>query len=188
MEKLTGEKFLKWKQNINIVLIGDNSEFVMTEESPERAPCPHIHDGTVNAWIAPTPHIRDDTMSARMASCSYVRDELNYVLNDLQIFEPIMDGPSKGGENKITVVAADPTKAEAPLSSSSKAGNKRKGGQINIPKHAKAAKTSAQPNAQIPKGKNKKNKKGIDKCFHYKEKGHWKRDCPKFLAVKNKAS
>ena len=35
MEKLTGENFLKWKQNINIVLIGDNSKFVMTEESPE---------------------------------------------------------------------------------------------------------------------------------------------------------
>ena len=35
MEKLTGENFLKWKQNINIVLIGDNSKFVMTAESPE---------------------------------------------------------------------------------------------------------------------------------------------------------
>ena len=35
MEKLSGENFLKWKQNINIVLIGDNSKFVLTEESPE---------------------------------------------------------------------------------------------------------------------------------------------------------
>ena len=47
MEKLTGENFHNWKQNINIELIGDNSEFVMIEESPEQALCPHIRDGTV---------------------------------------------------------------------------------------------------------------------------------------------
>ena len=75
MEKLTGENFLNWKQNINIELIGDNFEFIMTEESPERAPCLHVRDGTVNArdgtvnaWIAPSLHVRDGNVSAH--SCS----------------------------------------------------------------------------------------------------------------------
>ncbi|XP_062099814.1 uncharacterized protein LOC133805661 [Humulus lupulus] len=34
-ELLTGENFMKWKSNINIVLIGDNSKFVMTEAEPD---------------------------------------------------------------------------------------------------------------------------------------------------------
>ncbi|XP_062089329.1 uncharacterized protein LOC133795884 [Humulus lupulus] len=34
-ELLTREIFMNWKSNINIVLIGDNSKFVMTEEFPE---------------------------------------------------------------------------------------------------------------------------------------------------------
>ena len=158
MEKLTGENFLNWKQNINIELIGDNSEFVMIEESPERAPCLHVsdgtvnaRDGTVNAWIAPSLHVRDGTVNSRMAPCLHVRAQLNYgltqLMNELQIIEPVMGGPSKGGENKTTDVAAHLAKAEANQASSSKAGNKRKGGQINNPKPAKAAKTSAQPSA-----------------------------------------
>ena len=87
MEKLTRENFLNWKQNINIELIGDNSEFVMIEESPELAPCSHVsdgtanaHDGTVNAWIAPSLHVRDGTVNSRMAPCLHVRAQLNYGL------------------------------------------------------------------------------------------------------------
>ncbi|XP_062114404.1 uncharacterized protein LOC133825488 [Humulus lupulus] len=34
-ELLTGENFPKWKSNINIVLTGDNSKFVMTEVCPD---------------------------------------------------------------------------------------------------------------------------------------------------------
>ncbi|XP_062108444.1 uncharacterized protein LOC133819259 [Humulus lupulus] len=34
-ELLTSENFMKWKSNINIVLIGDNSKFVMTEAEPD---------------------------------------------------------------------------------------------------------------------------------------------------------
>ena len=34
-ELLTGENFPKWKSNINIVLIGENSKFVMTEVCPD---------------------------------------------------------------------------------------------------------------------------------------------------------
>ncbi|XP_062079982.1 uncharacterized protein LOC133784717 [Humulus lupulus] len=34
-EVLTGENLMKWKSNINIVLIGDNSKFVMTKTEPD---------------------------------------------------------------------------------------------------------------------------------------------------------
>ena len=86
---------------------------------------------------------------------NYVLNKLNYgltqLMNELQTFESIMGGPSKGGEKKTTTTtAADPAKAEANQVSSSKARNKRKGGQNNNPKPAKA---SAQPSAQTPKGK-----------------------------------
>ena len=65
---------------------------------------------------------------------NYVLNKLNYgltqLMNELQTFESIMGGPSKGGEKKTTTTtAADPAKAEAKQASSLKAGNKRKGGK-----------------------------------------------------------
>ena len=33
-EKLSGDNFVKWKSNINIVLICENQKFVLTEECP----------------------------------------------------------------------------------------------------------------------------------------------------------
>ena len=37
-EKLDGDNYIKWKSNINIVLICENQKFVLTEECP---PEPH---------------------------------------------------------------------------------------------------------------------------------------------------
>ena len=37
-EKLSGDKFVKWKSNINIVLICENQKFVLTEECPLEPP------------------------------------------------------------------------------------------------------------------------------------------------------
>ena len=37
-EKLSGDYFIKWKSNINIVLICENQKFVLTEECPPKAP------------------------------------------------------------------------------------------------------------------------------------------------------
>ena len=34
-EKLTSENYMKWKSNLNIVLICENHKFVLTEECPE---------------------------------------------------------------------------------------------------------------------------------------------------------
>ncbi|KAM6593389.1 hypothetical protein CsatA_001092 [Cannabis sativa] len=34
--KLNGANFIKWRENINIALIGENSLFVLTEEAPEQ--------------------------------------------------------------------------------------------------------------------------------------------------------
>ena len=37
-EKLSGDNFVKWKSNINIVLICENQKFVLTEECPPKPP------------------------------------------------------------------------------------------------------------------------------------------------------
>ena len=33
-EKLTGDNFIKWKSNMNIVLVSEDYKFVLTEECP----------------------------------------------------------------------------------------------------------------------------------------------------------
>ena len=81
---------------------------------------------------------------------NYAMNKLNYgltqLMNEIQTFESVMGGPSKGGEKKTTTTtAADPAKAKANQASSSNVGNKRKGGQNNNPKLAKA---SAQPSVR----------------------------------------
>ena len=43
-----------------------------------------------------------------------------------------------------------------------------------------------QDGKQIPFGVADKGKKIKGKCFHCGEKGHWKRNCPKFKAANNK--
>ena len=37
-EQLSGDNFVKWKSNINIVLICENQKFVLTEECPPGPP------------------------------------------------------------------------------------------------------------------------------------------------------
>ena len=42
-EKLSGDNFVKWKSNINIVLICENQKFVVTEECPSEPPANASH-------------------------------------------------------------------------------------------------------------------------------------------------
>ena len=42
-----------------------------------------------------------------------------------------------------------------------------------------------QDGKQIALGGTNKGKKTKGKCFHCGEKGHWKRNCPKFIAANN---
>ncbi|XP_062089642.1 uncharacterized protein LOC133796179 [Humulus lupulus] len=76
-----------------------------------------------------------------------------YVMNKLQTFESIMGGQSKGEEKITTGAADDSSKSDANLASYAKARNKKKGGCNTNPKLAKAAKTSAQPGAQVEQTK-----------------------------------
>ena len=42
-EKLSGDNFVKWKSNINIVLVCENQKFVLTEECPPEPPANASH-------------------------------------------------------------------------------------------------------------------------------------------------
>src|SRR5215813_5014129 len=43
-------------------------------------------------------------------------------------------------------------------------------------------KSIGKPKGKAMKKKNKKNSKPTEKCFHCNKDGHWKRNCPKYLA------
>ena len=52
-EKLTGDNFIKWKSNMNLLLVSENHKFVLNEECPEEpgANAPkHVRD-KFDAWI-----------------------------------------------------------------------------------------------------------------------------------------
>ena len=52
-EKLNGDNFIKWKSNMNIVLICENQKFVLTEECPPEPPANaarNVRD-KYDAWI-----------------------------------------------------------------------------------------------------------------------------------------
>ena len=52
-EKLSGVNFVKWKSNINIVLICENQKFVLTEECPSEphANASHTVQERYDSWI-----------------------------------------------------------------------------------------------------------------------------------------
>ena len=113
---------------------------------------------------------------------NYIMNKLNYglsqLLNELQAFEAINKGSkSSGSANVASSSRAKPMK---------KKGNSgRKGNQSHSSKgkgskgEEKTNKSNNKPN-KAGKGKNNSNGKG--KCFHCDQQGHWKRNCPLFLA------
>ena len=52
-KKLTGDNFIKWKSNMNLLLVSENHKFVLNEECPEEpgvnAP-KHVRE-KFDAWI-----------------------------------------------------------------------------------------------------------------------------------------
>ncbi|TYK00056.1 gag/pol protein [Cucumis melo var. makuwa] len=105
---------------------------------------------------------------------------LTTLLSELQTFESLMKIKGQKGETNVATSTRKFHKGSTsgtksmPSSSGNKKWKKKKGGQGN-----KANLTAAKTN------KKAKAAKGI--CFHCNQEGHWKRNCPKYLAEKNKA-
>ncbi|KAA0054432.1 gag/pol protein [Cucumis melo var. makuwa] len=105
---------------------------------------------------------------------------LTILLNELQTFESLMKIKGQKGEANVATStrkfhrgSTSGTKS-MPSSSGNKKWKKKKSGQGNKANLA-AAKTT------------KKAKAAKRICFHYNQEGHWKRNCPKYLAEKKKA-
>ena len=64
-EKPSGDNFIKWKSNINIVLICENQKFVLTEECPVRE--------RYDSWI-----------HSNKKACGYMLASMNDVLRKKQ--------------------------------------------------------------------------------------------------------
>ena len=93
---------------------------------------------------------------------------MTQLLNELKTFESICGTAKKKQEANIASSSTSKKKKTQKL----KGG--KKGGQALGAKKFKKNDNKPQPQ------KKKKDKKG--KCFHYDVEGHWKRNCPKYLA------
>ncbi|KAA0060254.1 gag/pol protein [Cucumis melo var. makuwa] len=123
--------------------------------------------------------------NARMNEGASVREHVLNMMVHFNVAEmngAVIDEASQGQKGEANVATStrkfhrgstSGTKS-MPSSSGNKKWKKKKGGQGNKANLA-AAKTT----------KKSKATKGI--CFHYNQEGHWKRNCPKYLAEKKKA-
>ena len=102
-------------------------------------------------------------------------NQMNFLISELMSFLQSAEGVIKLGGNVLNVERAS-TSASMPKG---KKGKKKK-------PIAKGPKVGSTPKIgkSKGKGKGKKDGKGKGNCFQYGILGHWKRDCPNFLAMK----
>ncbi|KAM6568960.1 hypothetical protein CsatB_016945 [Cannabis sativa] len=130
----------------------------------------------INARMEPHQNVRDHLL--QMAS--YFQEAQNHgaeMDQTTQTYENLIGGPKKRGNKPQNSGNGNKTSnPEALVASTSKSHHKKK--WKNAKKRAQAANAARNKNA----GASGNTQKG--KCFYCNEKGHWKSQCPKYLAKK----
>ncbi|KAL6327640.1 hypothetical protein AAG906_022203 [Vitis piasezkii] len=192
---LTGENFVKWKSNMNILLINENYHFVLKEDCPPVPPAnaSKAVSEEYNRWIIANNKARCYLLAAMNEMFGRPSEQAHH-----EAVKAVMNSKMKNGSlvrehvlkmihhfNEAEINGAkidEKTQTLNELQSYETLINDKRG-KTNI---AEANKKRNVRNQKDKKKIQKKKRKVVEpkpkgKCFHCNQDGHWKRNCKKYL-------
>ncbi|KAA0058181.1 gag/pol protein [Cucumis melo var. makuwa] len=176
-DKLNGNNYASWKNTINTVLIIDDLRFVLVEE------CPQVP--AANA-IRTVREAYERRAKANEKARAYILASLSKVLakkhESMLTAREIMDSLQEMFGQASYQIKHDALKYI--YNARMNEGASVREHVLNMMVHFNVAEMNG---AVIDEAIRKKAKAAKGICFHCNQEGHWKRNCPKYLAEKKKA-